>query len=129
MTGIVDVKLESKVLDLTKYRTALLNRIIHGANLELYIIENYSTNRLKQAKLYNEVVVKALDYLVGIEAKKDPIQLFEIIKEDDFNTRFMEILDWLEYKVTKEFNTVYREIIVTKVKTDNDTLVVEFTSV
>ena len=129
MTGIVDVKLESKVLDLTKYRTALLNRIIHGANLELYIIENYSTNRLKQAKLYNEVVVKALDYLVGIEAKKDPIQLFEIIKEDDFNTRFMEILDWLEYKVTKEFDTVYREIIVTKVKTDNDTLVVEFTSV
>lgn len=129
MTSVVDVKLESKVLDLTKYRTALLNRIIHGANLELYIIENYSTNRLKQAKLYNEVVVKALDYLVGIEAKKDPIQLFEIIKEDDFNTRFMEILDWLEYKVTKEFNTVYREIIVTKVKTDNDTLVVEFTSV
>lgn len=129
MTSVVDVKLESKVLDLTKYRTALLNRIIHGANLELYIIENYSTNRLKQAKLYNEVVVKALDYLVGIEAKKDPIQLFEIIKEDDFNTRFMEILDWLEYKVTKEFDTVYREIIVTKVKTDNDTLVVEFTSV
>lgn len=129
MVNPVDVKLESKTLDLTQYRTALLNRIIHGADLELYIIENYSTDRLKQAKLYNEVVVKALDYLVGIDAKKDPIQLFEIVKEDDFNTRFMELIDWLEYKVTKLFDTVYREIMVTKVTTKDDTLIVEFTSI
>ena len=129
MVNPVDVKLESKTLDLTKYRTALFNRIIHGADLELYIIENYSTDRLKQAKLYNEVVVKALDYLVGIDAKKDPIQLFEIVKEDDFNTRFMELIDWLEYKVTKLFDTVYREIMVTKVTTKDDTLIVEFTSI
>lgn len=129
MVNPVDVKLESKTLDLTKYRTALLNRIIHGADLELYIIENYSTDRLKQAKLYNEVVVKALDYLVGVDAKKDPIQLFEIVKEDDFNTRFMELIDWLEYKVTKLFNTVYREIMVTKVTTKDDTLIVAFTSI
>lgn len=110
-----------ETIDLTPYKKGLKDRIIHGANLESHILSNYSTDKLKQATLYNEVMVKALDYLVGIDAKKDPIQLFEIIKEDDFNTKFMEIIDWLEYKLTKLFGPVYKELKVEKMtETDSE---------
>lgn len=110
-----------ETIDLTPYKKGLKDRIIHGANLESYIISNYSTDRLKQANLYNEVMIRALDFLVGVDAKKDPIQLFEIIKEDDFNTRFMEIIDWLEFKLTKLFGPIYKELKVERViETDNE---------
>lgn len=113
--------MRTRVIDLSPYKKGLQNRIIHGCPLEAHIIANYSTDKLKQAKLYNEVMVKALDFLVGLESKKDPIQLFEIIKEDDFNTKFMEIIDWLEYKLTKEFGPVYKELKVEKVvETENE---------
>lgn len=121
--------MKTKVLDISPYKKGLQNRIIHGCPLEMHIIANYSTDKLKQSRLYNEVMVKALDFLVGIESKKDPIQLFEIIKEDDFNTRFMELIDWLEYKLTKEFGPIYKELKVDRVIDTENELKIEVTQI
>lgn len=101
-------------LDIINIEDRLKNRIIHGANLENTILVNYSTNKLKQAELYNKVVEEALDFLVGKDGRKHPIQLFELIKESDFNTRYMEIITWLDHVVNKNIGVIYQEVYVSK---------------
>ena len=104
-------KLEVK-LDLGKYESMLHNRIIYGADLETYIISNFTTNMEKLGILYETVMERALDYLVGIEAKKHKIQLFELIQENDFNSRYMEIIAWLSWKINVVCGPFYQEVNV-----------------
>lgn len=99
-------------LDITNIESKILNRIIYGAELENIILTNYSTNKLKQAEIYNQVVEEAVKYLVGENGKKDKIQLFEMIQEADFNTRFMEVINYLEWKVNEKVGSLYDEVFV-----------------
>lgn len=99
-------------LDITNIESKILNRIIYGAELENIILTNYSTNKLKQAEIYNQVMEEAVKYLVGEDGKKDKIQLFEMIQEADFNTRFMEVINYLEWKVNERVGPFYEEVFV-----------------
>lgn len=99
-------------LDITNIESKILNRIIFGAELEKIILANYSTDKLKQADIYNKVVEEAVKYLVGEDGKKHKIQLFEMIQENDFNTRFMEVINYLEWKVNERVGPFYEEVYV-----------------
>lgn len=99
-------------LDITNIESKILNRIIFGAELEKIILANYSTDKLKQAEIYNKVVEEAVKYLVGEDGKKHKIQLFEMIQENDFNTRFMEVINYLEWKVNERVGPFYEEVYV-----------------
>lgn len=99
-------------LDITNIESKILNRIIFGAELEKIILASYSTDKLKQAEIYNKVVEEAVKYLVGEDGKKHKIQLFEMIQENDFNTRFMEVINYLEWKVNERVGPFYEEVYV-----------------
>nr|DAM88321.1 MAG TPA: hypothetical protein [Caudoviricetes sp.] len=99
-------------LDITNIESKILNRIIFGAELEKIILASYSTDKLKQAEIYNKVVEEAIKYLVGEDGKKHKIQLFEMIQENDFNTRFMEVINYLEWKVNERVGPFYEEVYV-----------------
>ena len=104
--------IEEFQLDITNIESKILNRIIFGAELEKIILANYSTDKLKQAEIYNKVVEEAVKYLVGEDGKKHKIQLFEMIQENDFNTRFMEVINYLEWKVNERVGPFYEEVYV-----------------
>ena len=61
--------------------------------------------------LFRSVVEEAVKYLVGEDGKKHKIQLFEMIQENDFNTRFMEVI-YLEWKVNERVGPFYEEVYV-----------------
>lgn len=105
-------------LDRSYILDKLKNRIIYGSTLELTIVKNFSTNKLKQAELYNKIIEEALEYLVGKDGRKHPIQLFELIKESDFNTRYMEIISWLEHLSNKYAGILYQEVFVENITED-----------
>ena len=105
-------------LDITKLMSKLRGTIVYGLDLEDIIVSNYSTNRFKQSKVYIRCMQAALDYLVDGN-RGEPVQLFEILDERDFNLKFMNIVDLLEYYVVKVVGPLYIEVNVKSVNRED----------
>lgn len=87
-------------LNLTPVMDKLKNRLVYNYDIEEYIVANYSTDRSKIGKLYLDVLKKVQEHLIG-PTNKEPIELFEIISEEDLNHRFAELIDYLTMLVLR----------------------------
>lgn len=120
--------MEVKKVDITEYVPKLKNRLLRNSNLESYIIKNYSTNKVAQADLYEEVMKRGLESLVGANDKPG-VELFTIIKEDDFNHRYVELIDWLESLCINTFGPVFQKVYVSDTIRQDNRYILELTKI
>ena len=110
-------------IDITKYKDKIRNFIIYDSDLELYILSHYSTIKSKQAELYKECLDRTINHILGNETDKTGVELFSVIAENDFNSKFMKYLDFITLLISRSVKDINNEYKVTKV-INNDKLII-----
>lgn len=85
------------ILDLSKYKIILERIIYSDLNIEEYILENFSTNKIEISELIKKIQIKILNDLnIKYDHHND---IFNIIDEPTFITKIVNLLDIIEYLI------------------------------
>lgn len=113
-----------KIIDLSKYGNLLKRRILLELDLERMILAEYSTDRVKQAKLYKKIIAYVYKELLGKEDQ--PEKVFESISEEEFITSYMNFIDIIELIINREIGPIRLEVYTKKIIEENNNLSVAF---
>lgn len=97
------------IVDLSRYKALLENKIYLDLNIEEYLIEHFTTNTIEHSKVILEIQQMILDNL-GQRDITHPNIVFKFIDENEFITKIVNFYDALTIIFTNQteinFNTI-----------------------